>query len=43
MFIKIASDFSGINDITNDIYNYKIDRMHFQTYVSKSILDSIIN
>jgi len=35
-------DFSGINDITNDPYNYP-DRKHFQPYISKNILDSILN
>lgn len=34
-------DFSGINAFTNNAYNY-VDKEHFQPYVSKSILDSII-
>ncbi|MFU8844590.1 MAG: hypothetical protein ACNA7V_12375 [Bacteroidales bacterium] len=34
-------DFSGINDITNNIYNYP-DRKHFQRYISKFILDSVV-
>lgn len=33
-------DFSGINQFTNDEYNYP-DRKHFQPYISKSIVDSI--
>jgi len=35
-------DFSGINDITNDKYNFP-DRKHFQPYISKAIIDSILN
>jgi hypothetical protein len=34
-------DFSGVNDFTNNVYNYP-DRSHFQRYISKSILDSVI-
>ncbi len=34
-------DFSGISDISNNLYNYP-DRKHFQPYISKMILDSII-
>jgi|GEM_PF-1300076 len=34
-------DFSGINAITNNVYNYP-DRKHFQPYISKMILDSVI-
>jgi len=41
-FDKNLYDFSGINDITNNIYNYP-DRKHFQPYISKLILDSILN
>jgi len=40
-FQKNLYDFSGINEITNNIYNYP-DRKHFQSYVSKSIIDSVI-
>ena len=35
-------DFSGINRFTNDKYNYP-DRMHFQPYISKYMIDSIVN
>jgi hypothetical protein len=35
-------DFSGINAITNNEYNYKPDRKHFREVVSKKIFDSII-
>lgn len=34
-------DFSGINSYTNNDYNYP-DNRHFQPYISKCILDSII-
>ncbi len=34
-------DFSGINGITNDEYNYP-DRKHFRSYISKMIVDSIV-
>jgi hypothetical protein len=34
-------DFSGINRFTNDQYNFP-DRMHFQPYISKCIIDSIM-
>jgi hypothetical protein len=34
-------DFSGKNEITKNIYNYAL-REHFQNYISKNILDSII-
>jgi hypothetical protein len=34
-------DFSGKNEITEDVYNYP-DRKHFQPYIMKNILDSII-
>ena len=34
-------DFSGINAITENIYNYP-DRSHFQPYISKNILDSVL-
>lgn len=34
-------DFSGINDITNDENNYT-DGSHFQYYISKKIIDSVI-
>lgn len=34
-------DFSGINEYTKNEYNYP-DRIHFQSYVSKCIIDSII-
>lgn len=34
-------DFSGINGITNDDYNYP-DREHFRPVISKQIIDSII-
>jgi len=33
-------DFSGINDITNNEYNYR-DRTHFQYCISKGIIDQI--
>ena len=34
-------DFSGINKMTNNEYNYP-DRSHFLPYISKKILDSIV-
>lgn len=34
-------DFSGPNKYTNDIYNYT-DGAHFQYYISKEIIDSIV-
>ena len=34
-------DFSGINNFTNNPYNYP-DRKHFQPYISKKIIDSIV-
>jgi hypothetical protein len=41
IFDKNVYDFSGINYITNNVYNYP-DRGHFQAYISKNIIDSII-
>lgn len=35
-------DFSGINSCTNNIYNYLPDRKHFQPYISKYMIDSIL-
>jgi hypothetical protein len=34
-------DFSGINAFTQDEYNY-FDKKHFQFYISKAIIDSIV-
>jgi hypothetical protein len=34
-------DFSGINKYTDDFYNYP-DRIHFQNYISKQIIDSVV-
>ena len=34
-------DFSGINDITNNQYNYH-DRVHFLPYISKNMADKIL-
>ena len=34
-------DYTGINSITNSVYNYP-DRKHFQNYISKNMLDSIL-
>ena len=36
-FVHRLYDFSGVNDFTNNVYNYP-DRAHFQRYISKSIL-----
>jgi hypothetical protein len=34
-------DFSGKNKYTEDFYNYP-DRIHFQNYISKQIIDSVV-
>ena len=34
-------DFSGKNKYTDDFYNYP-DRIHFQNYISKQIIDSVV-
>ena len=34
-------DFSGKNKYTEDFYNYP-DRIHFQNYISKEIMDSVV-
>lgn len=34
-------DFSGKNKYTEDFYNYP-DRIHFQNYISKEIIDSVV-
>ena len=41
LFGNRVFDFSGINNYTNNEYNYP-DREHFQTYISKCIIDSIV-
>ena len=41
LFGKNVYDFSGINNITNNEYNYP-DRKHFLPYISKIIVDSIV-
>lgn len=41
-FGKNFHDFSGINSITNNEYNYKADRKHFREVVSKQIIDSLL-
>jgi len=41
-FGKRLFDFSGKNSITENIYNYP-DRLHFQNYISKQIIDSVLN
>ena len=40
LFGKNVYDFSGINSITDNEYNYP-DRKHFLPYISKNIIDSI--
>jgi hypothetical protein len=35
-------DFSGINSFTNNKYNFLSDRTHFQPYISKYMIDSIL-
>ncbi|MBN1186776.1 MAG: hypothetical protein JXB49_31145 [Bacteroidales bacterium] len=41
LFGERLFDFSGINRFTNDEYNYP-DMMHFQPYISKFMIDSIL-
>jgi hypothetical protein len=41
LFGKNIYDFSGVNEITKDEYNYP-DRKHFQPYITKIIIDSIL-
>lgn len=42
IFGEKVYDFSGINSITNNLYNYP-DRNHFQDYISKIMIDSIFS
>jgi len=41
LFSNHYYDFSGINNITNNKYNYP-DRLHFKEYISKIIIDSVV-
>jgi hypothetical protein len=41
LFGENIHDFSGINKITQNEYNYP-DRKHFQPYITKMIIDSVI-
>ncbi len=41
IFGEHVYDYSGINSITNDVYNY-LDRKHFSPYNSKTIADEIL-
>jgi len=41
VFQQNIYDYSGINEITKDAYNY-YDRKHFQFYISKNIIDTLV-
>jgi hypothetical protein len=42
IFGNIIYDFSGVNEITNNEYNY-LDGMHFRPCISKQMIDSILD
>jgi len=42
LFGNRVYDFSGVNDLTNDYYNFNPDRRHFHPYVSKLMFDEIL-
>jgi hypothetical protein len=41
LFGENIYDFSGVNEFTQNEYNYP-DRKHFQPYISKIIIDSVV-